>query len=43
MKTEEKMVEYRKAEEKDGEEVAKIYISNYNIKTIEEANERSND
>lgn len=33
------MVEYRKAEEKDKEEVANILTKNYNIKTIEEAKE----
>jgi len=31
------MVEYRKAEEKDEEQVAHILMKNYNIKTLEEA------
>ena len=31
------MVEYRKAEEKDADKVAHIFLKNYNIKTLEEA------
>jgi len=33
------MVEYRKADEKDEEQVAQILMKNYNIKTLEEAKE----